>query len=137
MKLTALIVALATASCATVAAAADLPAPKPTARDLYIACYLLAHETDVLKRPDGKSELFGSSYCGLASISMIANREGQENPNKYKFCLDRSASTTANIPKAMAFAYLDYYEGPALKDKGVDGSAAYLFAMMARWPCAD
>lgn len=137
LKLTALLVAIATAACSTAAAAADLPSPKPNARDLYVSCFLLAHETDVLKQSNGKSDLFGSSYCSLASISMIVNREGKENPKKYKFCLDRSASVAANIPKAMAFAYLDFFEGPALKDKGVDGSSAYLFAMIARWPCPD
>ncbi len=131
---TTLVVALTVALWTSVSAA-ELPAPKPTARDMYVACYLLAHDSDVPKRASGQAEQFSSSYCAAASLSMIANREGKENTSKYRFCLDRGAATSANIPKAMAFAYLDYFEGPALRDKGVDGMPAYLFAMMERWPC--
>ena len=136
MRRSAITAALAT-TLSINATAMELPAPKPSARDMYVACYLLVNDNDALKQADGKSELYSSSYCNLASLSMIANREGKENPSKYKFCLDSRSATSTNIPKAMAFAYLDFYEGAALKDKGTDGSAAYLFAMMARWPCRE
>lgn len=117
--------------------AADLPAPKPTARDLYVACYLLAHDTGVLEKDDGSAELFSSDYCKIASLSMITNREGEANTAKYKFCLDNGAAISADPPKAMAFAYLDFFESGSIVDTGMDGSAAYLMAMMARWPCKD
>jgi hypothetical protein len=129
------IAALISAAFPWAAQGQDLPKPTPTARDMYVACYLFANETDVPKATGGTAELFSGHYCALASISMIVNREGNRNINKYKFCLDDAASTRSNIPMAMAYAYIDYFEGPAFKDKGVDGSSAYLFAMIARWPC--
>lgn len=67
------------------ASAAELPVPTPTARDMYVACYLLAHGSDVPKRGSGQTEKFSSGYCAAASISMIANREGKDNHSKYKF----------------------------------------------------
>lgn len=116
--------------------AADLPEPTPTARDMYISCYLLAHETDVPSRPNGKPETFSMTWCGARGLAEIAGHEGKAVESKYKFCLDDRAATQTDTLKAMAYAYLDFYENNANLNRGADGRAAFLFAMVARWPCS-
>lgn len=120
---------------AGLAHAADLPEAPPTARDMYVSCYLLANDTDVFDKPNGKHEKFSATWCGARAIAEIATHEGNGVQSKFKFCLDRDAATRTDPAKAMAYAYLDFYERADLRDRNADGRAAYLFAMVARWPC--
>lgn len=114
----------------------DPPLPKPTARDLYVGCYLSAHQTDVPKDAAGRFERFSGAWCDLASLKAVTNREGKRPEHKgYTFCLPESVELNTNLGRAMALAYLDYYESIVTGIAGQDGETAYTVAMIKKWPC--
>lgn len=121
----------------------DIPLPVPTVRDLYVGCNLAVQRTDVPKRADGRFERFSAAWCGMAALKAIANREGQQPAHKgYTFCLPKTAEISTDPARAMAFAYIDYYERYSgyfeTRNPGTlssDGETFYLAAMIKKWPC--
>ena len=114
-----------------------LPTPKPTARDLYVGCYLYVHRYDVPKDDDGRPQIFSAAWCSLAAIKAISYREGKRPEHKgHTFCLPKTAELSTDPARAMAFAYMDYYESIVNGIENVDGELAYTVAMIKRWPCS-
>lgn len=106
-----------------------------TARDMYISCFLFVRRVPTDKRPDGQEERFAPQTCGVMSLSAITYRESNAAPSPH-FCLPKTAQIDANPPEAMAYAYLDFFEASASRIAGEDGRAAYIAAMVSKWPCA-
>lgn len=118
------------------AEAQSLPAPKPTARDLYVGCYLMVHRTDVPKDNNGHPEVFSADWCGLAAIKAITYREGDRPEHKgYTFCLPKTAEMGTDPARAMAFAYMDWYESIVTGIEDKDGESAYVVSLIKKWPC--
>ena len=113
--------------------------PSITARDLYIGCYLLVHNTDVPADQAGHALPFSAANCAVTSILAIANREGASTTkeNKFRFCIPDGSQESQNPAIAMAAVYLDFYEmnGPRLAAN--DGVSVYVSAMILKWPCAS
>lgn len=123
--------AAALLSLAGPASVQEMPAPKPSARDLYVACYLYLRDEAVISKSAG----YHPMGCAAAALSGMVYREGQSQPSKYKFCLPSDAAVEADIPKAMAAAYLDGFdELPPAARRG-DGAAAFVVVLMRKWPC--
>lgn len=121
--------------------AQDLPAPTPTAQDMYVACYLLSRRTDVPQGADGKPELFSMSYCGVAALGAIANIEGRRD-RQYHYCLPSSSQARSDPATVMAHGYLDWFErrAPNLADapaQANNGMQAFYFAMTEQFPCDE
>lgn len=116
--------------------AQDLPAPRASGQDVYVSCYLLVHETDV-PQPNGRSELFSASTCAAMSVVAIATREGDRPEVKYRFCLPSRSSVSGDPARAMARAYLDWYEtkGFAAPDQS-NGAAMFVISQVETFPCA-
>jgi hypothetical protein len=113
--------------------------PTPTARDLYIGCYLLLHNTDVPADQAGTSLPFSAEKCAVTSVLAIAAREGANTTkdNQFRFCIPDGSQESQNPAIAMAAVYLDFYEmnGPRLAAN--DGATVYVSAMILKWPCAS
>ena len=119
------------------AQAQPLPAAKPTPRDLYVSCYLLIQGTDVPRGEDGKAPPFGAVQCGAVALQLIASREGAENKENHKFCLDDSAAVQTNAMREMALAYINFYELRLFKNGEPEAVPYFLLAMIHRWPCPN
>ncbi len=118
------------------AAVAQTDHTRATGGDMYVSCYLYAHNTDVPKRSDGSAEIFSGEMCGLTTIALIVNREGQRPGMQYTFCLPRTAEFQTDPARAMAFAYLDYYDSRGANMRDATGRQLLLLAMVDRWPCS-
>jgi hypothetical protein len=70
----------------------DLPRAVPTARDVYVGCYLSVSNEEVPKDPTGHPQPFSAAQCELYALLAITNREGysQNADNKYRFCLPKT-----------------------------------------------
>lgn len=113
------------------------PSISATPRDLHTGCHLTLRETDVPQR-DGRNEPFSAAICRLAIIGAILHREGRSatDRNDLRFCLPHSADADSNPSRAMAAAYVDWYESnPARANSMPDGRTALVVAMIERWPC--
>jgi hypothetical protein len=119
------------------AQAQDWPTPEPTARDVYVSCWLYVNNADVPKDAAGKLQPFSSERCGVYSLVAITYREGRSKTedNRYRFCLPNTAELSTDSPRAMAFAYVDYFESRAAQLASKDGKTAYTAAMILKWPC--
>lgn len=108
----------------------------PSARDLHTGCHLLLQGTDVPKR-DGKAELFSGVVCSALELSAIAKREGavESGDNRLRFCLPKTVEASTNSDRAMAAAYIDWYEQQPARANQMDGPIAFVVAMIDRWPC--
>lgn len=114
-----------------------IPEPAPTARELYVGCYLATERDDVLQNSFGKIRRYSASRCEGYAIEAIVYREGRSGAkdNKYRFCLPKTAQASQSPVIAMAYAYVDYYEATASRTPTMDGVTAYLTAMIVKWPC--
>lgn len=117
------------------AVAQDMPPAQPTARDMYVSCFLFVHQDDVPKSNNGTFPSYSGGRCGAVSLRLISSREGAARTTAYRFCLDHSSATRSDPANAMAYAYLDYFESHPALTGNQDGTAMYLFAMIDRWPC--
>lgn len=143
MKWMAILAALSTCCAVSPAQGQALPPAPPTARDLYVGCYLYVHGNDVPKDTTGHAENYSASWCGLAAIKAVTYREGEQPEHKgLTFCLPKTSEMSTDPARAMAFAYLDYYEKYIsyfeTKRPGTpsaDGETFYTAAMISRWPC--
>jgi hypothetical protein len=117
--------------------ASALPRPLPNARELYVGCSLYVRGDDVAKGRDGYATNYSSVICGFQSLAAIANRESMiaGKNNALRFCLPKTAEATQDPTRAMAYAYLDYFEriGSRMADK--DGATVFIVAMIDKWPC--
>lgn len=129
----AAIVGLAAAS-GTGAQTTPLPQPRPSARDMYVSCYLLVRREPVSRGPDGSRPSYAPETCTLMSLAAIRDRESAAAPKPH-FCLAMTAEVEKSPPDAMAYAYLDFFERRGSALAGLDGRAAYIAAMISRWPC--
>lgn len=119
------------------AAAQTIPGTKPSARDLYIGCSLLVNDNDVLKDSLGNIERYSAAACALQGFIAITNREGwsKDKDNKYRFCLPKTSEASQNPSRAMAYAYLEYFEAHSRRIAAEDGQTNYTIAMIFKWPC--
>jgi hypothetical protein len=119
------------------ASAQSIPEPKPTARDLYVGCSLLVNDNDVLRNSSGKAERYSAARCAGQGLSAITYREGwsQDKDNKYRFCLPKTPEASQNPTRAMAYAYLEYFEANSFRVAAEDGQTNYTIAMIVKWPC--
>lgn len=115
---------------------ASVPAPMPTPRDLHTSCHLLLRGNDA-NQVDGQHEPFSSWSCALATLSAITHREGRAEgkPNDLRFCLPNTADVSADIGRAMAAAYIDWFEQRPQRANQMEGRTAFVLAMIERWPC--
>lgn len=110
--------------------------PRPTAKELYIGCYLLARDTDVPLGPDGHFANYSAANCGEQVLSTMTFREGAKPGGQFRFCLPDTPATREEPAVVMAKAYLDFYERKGARlPKDTDGSGAFIVAMVETWPC--
>ena len=119
------------------ASAQNLPEIRPTARDVYVGCFLYLKGTDVALGPGGHNERFSGPMCGLQALGAIAHREGriEGHNNKLRFCLPKIAEMGSDPVRAMANVYLDYFESVGSRQASADGQLAYTAALIMKWPC--
>lgn len=106
----------------------------PTPRDLYVSCYLYVNQA-ALSSGNGGREPYNPVTCGLLVLSAIANREGRSVKSSYRFCLPKTAEVNTAPDRAIAFAYIDYFENVASRIPIEDGRAAFVAALIRKWPC--
>jgi hypothetical protein len=110
--------------------------PPPTARDLYIGCYLLLRDTDVPMGSDNKPTAYSAANCGSQVLSTMTYREGAQPGQPFRFCLPDNDESRDRPALMMAQAYVDYYERKSSRvPKDTKGSALFVVAMVDRWPC--
>lgn len=129
-------VAIVALTFSSVAQGRTVPMPEPTARDLYIACYLFVHESDVPKGKDGNPQRFSPGWCQIVAMRALNFREGKRlEHNGYEFCLPKTSEMATDPARAMAFAFMDHYESVVNGLKEANGTTAYAVAMIEKWPC--
>lgn len=119
------------------AGAQEIPRPKATPKDVYVSCYLLVRDKAVNPDLGGVDPPYQSTTCAAFALLSIATREGAPATVRYRFCLPDDAYTSAEPAKAMAYAYIDWFEKLGFAVKDDNGAAAFVFAMIDRWPCRD
>jgi hypothetical protein len=140
MKAAALALIAALAASPVPVIAADLDGrrpPLPSPSDLYVGCYLFVHKTDVPVDAESHAEMFSGARCGLTSILAITYREGANDHQRLKFCLPKTTDVRIDPARAMAIAYLEWFElyGSRIPNDH-DGNAAFVTAMIMKWPCS-
>jgi len=138
-RVLAVVFCLSGAPSGPAAAQNPVPSAAPTlGRDLYVSCYLMVRDSDVV----GPYKPFSATTCIATILGAVATREGarpNEN-NKSRFCLPKNAETAVDPSKSMAFAYLNFYESTdSVNTKSADASSQLVFtaAMILKWPCPD
>jgi len=138
MRLVALLALGSLVASAAGAAAQQVAAPvaRPTATDLYVSCYLFVRGTDVPEIEGGVVERFSALQCGIMGIRAITHREGDRPDRQYRFCLPKGSAESTDPGRAMAHTYIDFFHRRASAVSGIDGEAAFIIAMVSKWPCA-
>lgn len=112
------------------------PQIAPTAREMYVACTLFVRDAELEVGPPGTMAKVAPTRCAMAGLSAVTFAEGHQPDRKYNFCLPKTAEMEAGRLRAMAIAYLDYFERRgAMANPGGDGIAAFTLAQVHRWPC--
>jgi len=129
--------ALAMLALAQAASAQSLEARpgQPTARDMYVACVLFLNQVDVPLDSEGKTRLYSARRCDIDGLPEIATRHGRRISNLDTFCLPHSSEVNSDPRRAMALAYVDYYEKIGSASSFFDGAGSFLLAMIDKWPC--
>jgi hypothetical protein len=110
------------------------PAPVPTARDLYVGCFLFVNLDGDLRDESGRASPYSMQVCAATGMRAML-REGASAPAPNRFCLPQTASIRSNPGREMALAYLEYFEEHASRLADQHGPSVFLSAMINRWPC--
>lgn len=129
----AAIAGLAVAS-GTGAQTGSAPQSRLSAREMYVSCYLLVRREPVARGADGSRPPYAPENCSMMSLAAIRDRESAAAPKPH-FCLTMTAEVEKSPPDAMAYAFLDFFERRGSTLAGLDGRAAYVAAMISKWPC--
>lgn len=117
------------------ASAAQTPAPAapklPTARELYVSCFLLLKEDFAA----GVGRQHKPETCAGFALIGIATREGRAADNKYRFCLPKDDFGRDDTTESMAAAYIEYYDRQARVLPQDKAREAFTMAMIEKWPC--
>ncbi len=107
-----------------------LPVPQPTIHDMYVSCYLYMRRDAV---DDGKPYSFQTCTGAIFTAILL------EGPKQGVICLPKTAAVDADVPMAMAGAYVDFYQHGvdrlADTDYAGDGKTAFLAAQSIAFPC--
>lgn len=109
---------------------------EPTARDMYVSCFLFVNKAEAGKGDVANRPLYSATTCAATALALIVNREGKRPNTRYTFCLPQSVDVDSDPARAMALAYLDSYEALWVKAPASGGRPAFLLAMVNKWPCS-
>lgn len=104
----------------------------PTARELYVGCYLLVQGKDVPEAKGPAPDPYSAAAC-LMIVGIGAEREAAKPEEERTFCVP--SIIAGNPYREMALAYLDFYEateGKLAERSSIDVARA---AFIAKWPC--
>jgi hypothetical protein len=125
------------AMCTQVAEAQEMPRSTSTARDIYIGCGLFVRGKDVTRDEQGHQELYSGAQCALYSLMAIGQRQGRRNgeDNRQRFCLPQVYEIRQEPTRAMAYAYIEFFESRPSVLADWSGIDAYMAGMISKWPC--
>lgn len=114
-----------------------LPRPDPTPRDIYVGCYLYLQGIELPRDDQGLARPYSAARCGGLAVLAIARREGRVpgQRNDLRFCLPDTADVDTDPARAMAAAYIDWYERTGSRMPQREYAGAFTIAMISRWPC--
>ncbi|WP_233994318.1 hypothetical protein [Erythrobacter litoralis] len=113
--------------------------PEPDAaspRQLYVACTLMLTGNELADREfAGKFKPMSAPACLFAAMNTLKLGMGQDAQDAFRFCPNGNLDFDSNAPRAMARAYLEYFESSAENLREISGLAAFVIAQKTRWPC--
>jgi hypothetical protein len=104
----------------------------PTARELYVGCYLLVQGKDVPEAKGAAPDPYSAASC-LMVVGIGAEHEAAKPEAERTFCLP--SIIAANPYRDMALAYLDFYEATGGKLAAKNSIEVASAAFAAKWPC--
>lgn len=129
-----ILIALAAMAGASPLSAQELPAAKPSSRELYVSCYLLLRDAAAITDASGKDLLYSPTQCAMYGVIAIANKEGAVPGDTRRFCLPRTAEAE-NPSRQMAAAYVDGYEAFAAAANSSPSLTAFVGTLIQKLPC--
>ena len=71
------------------------------------------------------------------ALGAIVHRESrvEGKDNRFRFCLPKTAEISQNPTRAMAYAFIDFFEANAAAIADRPGNEAFVAAMIFKWPC--
>lgn len=104
----------------------------PTAREMYVGCYLLVQGKDVPEARGPAPDPYSAADC-LIVMSIGAQHETAKSESEREFCLP--SLIAANPYRDMALAYLDFYEATGGKYADQNALPIVQASLIAKWPC--
>ena len=107
------------------------------AREVYVACYLLTQNASIAE--EDKEFRARSIVCSMLSLKAATFHNGPtasaDVPKAFQYCMLNTPEITDDPSRAMAYAYLAYFEKHASVIGSARGETAFLHAMAQKWPC--
>ena len=111
-------------------------AEEASPRQLYVACSLMLTGDDLAEREVlGRYKPTSAPSCLAATIRALALGNGRNAEKPLRFCPSGSLDFDTDPPKAMARAYVEYFENAAPQIAKISGLAAFVLAQKEKWPC--
>ena len=104
----------------------------PTARELYVGCYLLVQGKDVPLAKGASPDPYSAASC-LMVVGVGAETEAAKPQSARLFCIP--SLIAANPYRDMALAYVGFYEATNGKLADMNSIQAARAAFVAKWPC--
>lgn len=104
----------------------------PSARDLYVGCYLVIKGDELAhKERIGSSKAYSADRCVMQSALTMAMFRNKPDG----FCPQANVEFEADPIRSMASMYLAFYESRAAGAGSLGGSGVMLYAAQQKWPC--
>lgn len=126
---------LALALSSMAASTQALPPQKPTARELYIGCSLFVRDADIAQKAETSLQAFSAERCALTAFMALKYWRQITPGTDWEYCIPTTASISADRGKAIANAYLDFYEKYGRVKPEEDGLTIMLYGLKETWPC--
>ncbi|HMT42204.1 hypothetical protein [Sphingorhabdus sp.] len=108
------------------------------AREVYVACYLLTQNASVAE--ENKDFRARSIVCSMLGLKAATFHNGPtvaaDVSETFHSCMPTTPDFTDDPSRAMAYAYLAYFEKHAAVIGSASGEKAFLHAMAQKWPCS-
>jgi hypothetical protein len=109
-------------------------AKRPTAREVYVGCFLMTYRDDHGGSPDEYFFRFGAGACQATALAAgFASIPPPKGPGSW--CPPLSEDISVENLQPMVSTFLEYFEKNSSKVSDIDGEEVFLDAMRERWPC--
>jgi hypothetical protein len=111
---------------------------KISPRQLYVACSLMISGDDLAVRQiGGEFKPTSAAACVTVAVQALALGAGNKSEERFRFCPQGTLDFDSDPPRAMARAYIEFFEASAVQLQDTSGLAAFLLSQKTKWPCKN